>query len=227
MKKAITFLLALTLLFALCACGAASAPSAPAPAEPAPAPAEPAQSEPEEPAAPENERQIADVFEYATIEGEDNMVWGYIFEEDVTVTGDNGRVIFANCEFKKNIYNCCGEGGKVVLDDACIFADSSECILNSTLKEAGDDTDLPKFLYFCEGVKVTCEGCGAAVTYANIPIVFNGETYPIDTADFFMDETSGVFEPYSGQEGANVHNRCQYYQNGELVEMHVAVQAAM
>ena len=225
MKKAITFLLALTLLFALCACGTAPA-SAPAPAA-QPAPAAPAESEPEEPAAPEEERQIADVFEYATIEGEDVMVWGYIFEEDVTVTGDNGRVIFANCEFKKNIYQRGGEGSKVVLDDACIFADSSECIFDSTLKEAGDDTDLPKFMYFCEGVKVVCDGCGAAVTYANIPIVFNGESYPIDTAEFFIDETSGAFEPYSGQEGANVHNRCRYYQNGELVEMHVAVEAAM
>ena len=42
------------------------------------------------------------------------MVWGCIFEEDVTVTGDNWRIIFTNCEFKKNIYNRCGEGGKVV-----------------------------------------------------------------------------------------------------------------
>ena len=222
MKKVSAFLLALSLLFSLCACGA-KPEAAPEPAEP-PAPVE---SEPEQPTAPEEERQIADVFEYATIEGEDNMVWGYVFEEDVTVTGDNGRVIFANCEFKKNIYNCCGEGGKVLLDDACILSESTECILDSTLKEAGDDTDLPKFLYFCEGVKVTCDGCGAAVTYADIPIVFNGESYPIDTAEFFVDETTGAFEPYSGQEGANIHNRCQYYQNGELVEMHIAVQAAM
>ena len=220
MKKAIAFLLALSLLFALCACGAAPTPSEPAPAEST-------QSEPEQPTAPEEEREIATEFEYATIEGEDNMVWGYVFEEDVTVTGDNGRVIFANCEFKKNIYNRCGEGGKVLLDDACILSESTECIFDSTLKEAGDDTDLPKFMYFCEGVRVTCEGCGAAVTYADIPIVFNGESYPIDTAEFFVDETSGAFEPYSGQTEATMHNRCQYYQDGKFVEMHVAVEVAM
>lgn len=145
MKKVSAFLLALSLLFSLCACGAAPQPAEP----PTPVESESEQSTPEE------LRQIADVFEYATIEGEDNMVWSYVFEEDVIVTGDNGRVIFANCEFKKNIYNCCGEGGKVLLDDACILSESTECILNSTLKEAGDDTDLPKFLYFCEGVNVT------------------------------------------------------------------------
>ena len=221
MKKVSAFLLALSLLFSLCACGAAPE-AAPQPAEP-PAPVE---SEPEQ-STPEELRQIADVFEYATIEGEDNMVWGYIFEEDVTVTGDNGRVIFANCEFRKNIYNCCGEGGKVLLDDACILSESTECILDSTLKEAGDDTDLPKFLYFCEGVRVTCEGCGAAVTYADTPIAFNGESYSIDTAEFFTDENGTKFEPYSGQAEATMHNRCQYYQDGKLVEMHIAVEVAM
>ena len=209
MKKLMAFLLTSSLLFALCACGAAKPDEQPAPPQ------------------PESERKLADVFEYTTIEGEDRMVWGYIFEEDVTVSGDNGRVIFANCEFKKDIYNRCGEGGKVVLDDACVLSEDTACILDSPLEEAGDDTDLPKFLYFCEGVRVVCDGCGAAVTYADIPIVFNGETYPIDTADFFMDETSGAFEPYSGQDGANIHNRCRYYQDGKLVEMHVAVQAAM
>jgi len=219
MKKVIAFLLALTMLFALCACG--SEPEATTKEAEQTAPTE---GETEQSAFSEEERQIADVFDYATIEGEDNMVYGYIFEEDVTVNGDNGRVIFANCEFKKNIYNCGGEGAIVMLDDACIFSDSSECVINSALEDAGIDTTLPKFMYFCPGVKVTCKGCGAAVTYAEIPIVFNGETFEISDAEYLTDDVGSKFEPYDGQD-ATIHNHCQYYENGELVVMDIAVQA--
>lgn len=156
------------------------------------------------------------------LSGKEENVDGMTFDGDVIVTGENGRLTFTNCTFNAKVINKGGEGAKVFVWADCTFAKGAECILDSTLKEATGDTDLPKFMIFCDYPGVTCKGAGAVVMPGNLAAKVNGAEYPIDTAEYFVDETTGEFVPYSGQE-ANMHNFAMWEENGEAVQMHVAL----
>jgi len=83
------------------------------------------------------------------------------FDGDVVIKGEGGSVTFVNCIFNGNIINKGGEGARVILVEDCKFAEDSECIIESSLKEATLETDLPKFLIFCEAPSISCKNCGA------------------------------------------------------------------
>ena len=87
------------------------------------------------------------------------------------------------------------------------------------------DTDLPKFMIFCEMPEVSCETLGAVITSADQAIRLNGTSHPISEAALFSNEQTGELGPYSGQE-ATAHNLAKWVENGESVQMHVAVLAA-
>jgi len=144
------------------------------------------------------------------------------FDGDVVITGKGGIIVFTNCVFNGNIINKGEEGARVILMEDCKFAENSECVIESSVKEATMETDLPKFLVFCEVPPVSCENSGAVVTLSENEIEFNGEKYPIENAELFNDETTGEIVPYTGQE-AIMHNVAKWIENGEEVNLHLAI----
>lgn len=152
---------------------------------------------------------------------EDNID-GKTFDGDVIITGDDGKLIFTSCTFNGNIISNGGEGAVVFVGDNCKFAKESKCIIDSTIKEATQDTNLPKFIILCEMPEVSCKNIGAVVAPANMAIRLNGSKYPIEAAEYYLNESTGDFAPYSGQE-STMHNFAMWTENGKAVQMHIAV----
>ena len=146
------------------------------------------------------------------------------FHGDVVITGEGGSVAFVNCVFNGNIVNKGGEGARVILMGDCKFAEDSVCVIESSVKEATLETDLPKFLIFCEAPSVSCKNSGAVVTLAEHEIEFNGKKYPIENAEFFNIDTTAEIVPYTGQE-SNMHNVAKWTENGEEINYHLAIWA--
>lgn len=202
-KKLPLICLILALIFCMCACGSEAKPSENS---------SPAASAPAEPVS-------------FDLSGKEDHIDGKTFDGDVIVIGDNGKLTFTNCTFNGDLINNGGEGAAVFVWEDCSFAKESKCILDSTIKDATQDTNLPKFMIFCEMPEVSCKNAGAVVAPAGSAIKLNGNNYPIDTAEFFVNESTGDFAPYSGQE-ATMHNYAMWTENGEAVQMHVAVYTA-
>ncbi len=214
MKKLMLLSVIVLLLCSLCACTGKETPTAAAPTQ------EPAASE--EPAAQEaSGRPEAEQYEY-TPTAEQTVVSGLLFSKDVTVSGGTGIVVFCDCEFKGNIILKGGEGTRIILNDDCVLSDATEGKILSTVTEATMASDLPKIMNFCSTVKVTLEGSGAVVAPLNLPIVLNGTTYKGEESEWFVNEVTGEFTEYSGQE-AQYHNICSWTENGEPVLMAVAI----
>ncbi len=205
MKKAFLLCLALILALGLAACGSA-APAAPA-------------ADAGEAAAPEAGKPETTTYD---LSGKEENIDGLSFDGDVIVTGENGMLRFTNCTFNAKLINQGGEGAKVFVWEDCSFAEGAECVLDTSLEEATMDTDLPKFMLFCDAPNVVCEKAGAVVAPAGQAITLNGTEYPIDTAESFVNESTGDFAPFDGQE-ANMHNFAMWTENGEVVQMHVAI----
>ncbi len=144
------------------------------------------------------------------------------FDGDVVITGEGGAVVFVNCVFNGNIIHQGGEGARVLLMEGCKFAEDSVCMIESSLKEATMETDLPKFMFFGEAPSVSCKNSGAVLALSNNVIEFNGEKYPVESAELFNDETTGEIISYTGQE-ANFHNVAKWTENGEEVLLHLAI----
>lgn len=144
------------------------------------------------------------------------------FDGDVVITGEGGAVTFANCVFNGNIVNKGGEGARVIFAEDCKFAEDSECVIDSSLKEATLETDLPKFLIFCEAPSVSCKNSGAVLTLSENEIEFNGEKYPIENAELFNNDATGEIVPFYGQE-VNLHNVAKWTENGEEINLHLAI----
>ena len=144
------------------------------------------------------------------------------FEGDVVVTGEGGSVTFVNCVFNGNIVNKGGEGARVILVDGCEFADGSECVIDSSVNEATMESDLPKFLFFGEAVPVSCKNAGAVLAFAEYDIEFNGEKHAVENAELFNVDATGEIVPYTGQD-ANMHNVAKWTENGEEVNLHLAI----
>lgn len=144
------------------------------------------------------------------------------FDGDVVIIGEGGSVAFVNCVFNGNIINKGGEGARVMLAEDCKFAEDSECVIESSLKEATLETDLPKFLIFCEAPSISCKNSGAVLTLSENVIEFNGKEYPIENAEFYNDGTTDEIVPFSGQE-VNFHNVAKWTENGEEITFHLAI----
>ena len=144
------------------------------------------------------------------------------FDKDVVITGNGGSITFVNCVFNGNIINKGGEGARVILVDGCKFAEGSECVIDSSLKEATIETDLPKFLIFGEAPSISCKNSGAVLTLAENEIEFNGKKHVIENAELFNIDGTDEIVPFSGQE-ANFHNVAKWTENGEEIHFHLAI----
>ena len=106
----------------------------------------------------------------------------------------------------------------------CKFAADTECVIESSLKEATLETDLPKFLIFGEAPSVSCKNAGAVLTFSENVIEFNGEKYSIENAELFNIDSTEEIVPYTGQE-ANMHNVAKWTENGEEIKFLLAILA--
>ena len=144
------------------------------------------------------------------------------FDGDVVIIGEGGAVTFINCVFNANIINKGGEGARAIFTEDCKFAENSKCMIESSLKEATLETDLPKFLIFCEAPPISSKNSGAVLTLSENEIEFNGAKYSIENAELFNNDATGEIVPFYGQE-VNFHNVAKWTENGEEVNLHLAI----
>ena len=163
-----------------------------------------------------------DAVEYDITGKSDFSVTDTTFNGDVVISGEGGSVTFANCVFNGNVVNKGGEGARVIFVEGCKFAEDSECVIDSSLKEATLETDLPKFIIFGDAPSISCQNSGAVLTFAENVIEFNGQKYPIENAELFNVDATDEIVPFSGQE-ANLHNVAKWFENGEEVNLHLAI----
>ena len=201
MKKNLALTLALITLMSLAACGDGRAAQSPAVNDPS------SQQD-------ENRRSKATEFTFELAEDEERVVENLVFDEDVTVSGDFGTIVFENCEFNGNILNTADQFTKVIFSDGTTV--NGNCVFKNTTKEATLDDPIPKFIS-TKALNIVCEDCIGSCVLEDTEdsIIFNGETYSIADAEFFLDSDTNDLVPYEGQE-ASVLFVGQWWENGEL-----------
>ena len=160
--------------------------------------------------------------EYDITGKSDFSVTDTTFDGDVVITGEGGSISFVNCVFNGNVTNKGGEGARVIFTEDCKFAENSECVIDSSLKEATMETDLPKFLIFGEAPSISCTNSGAVLALAEEVIEFNGEKHSIENAELYNNDATGEIVPFDGQE-VNFHNVAKWTENGEEINLHLAI----
>lgn len=209
MKRILALIFSLTMVMLLTACGGGETQ----PNTDNSDPGNQQQEQSSENTTDENGRSKATEFTFELDAEEERTVENLVFDEDVTISGDFGIIIFENCEFNGDIINTAEQFTRVILTNGTTV--NGECILRNTTKEATMDTPIPKFIS-SETLNIVCEECIGAgiVDNAEANIIFNGKTYSISDAEYFLGpETDGVV-PYEGQE-ANVLCVGQWWENGE------------
>ncbi len=157
--------------------------------------------------------ETAQEHDFKVIEGEDVVIENTVFEEDVTISGDNGQILFNGCQFKGNITNTANEGTVVVISQSEI---EGQCVFKNEIKETTMEASFPKFIVD-SNVDVAAEECiGAVIPMGDFEITFNGETYNMADSQLFFDISNAEagFVPYEGQE-ANYYCVAQWWENGE------------
>lgn len=166
-------------------------------------------------------REPAEVYEF-DLSGQEIVVEGQIFDGDITIIGEGGQVTFNNCAFNGNIFNKGGVGARILLSEDCEVIEGFACVLDTDIGEATLETDLPKFLIFCEMPEIICETSGSVATTADKPIRMNGEVFPVESATSYMNEETGEMGEYTGQE-VTIHNYGMWIENGVKVVYHFAI----
>ena len=162
----------------------------------------------------ENGRSKATEFTFELAAEEERIVENLVFDEDVTISGDFGIIVFENCEFNGDIINAAEQFTRVILPDGTTV--NGNCVFKNTTKEATMDSPIPKFIS-PNTLNIVCEDCiGSGVLESTEEnITFNGEAYSIADAGFFLDPDTNDLVPYEGQE-ASVLFVGQWWENGEL-----------
>ena len=139
------------------------------------------------------------IFELAA--EEERIVENLVFDEDVTVSGDFGIIVFENCEFNGDIISTAEQFTRVILSDGTTV--NGNCVFKNTTKEATMDSPMPKFVS-PNTLNIVCEDCiGSCVldgTEENI--IFNGETYSMADVEFFYDANTNELVHYEEQEAS-------------------------
>ena len=163
----------------------------------------------------ENGRTKATEFTFELDAEEERIVENLIFDEDVTISGDFGAIIFENCEFNGDIINTAEQFTRVVLPEGTTV--NGNCVFKNTIKEATMDYPMPKFMS-PNTLNIVCEDCiGSYILQGTEDsIVFNGETYSMDDVEFFYVADTNELVPYEGQE-ASVIFVGQWWENGEKI----------
>ena len=92
----------------------------------------------------ESGRSKATEFTFELAAEEERTVENLIFDEDVTISGDFGVIIFENCEFNGDIINTAEQFTRVVLPDGTTV--NGNCVFKNTTKEANMDYPMPKYI---------------------------------------------------------------------------------
>lgn len=202
MKKILALTLALTMLMSLSACGGGGDTQSQADNN--------SSSQQED-----NGRSKATEFTFELAAEEERTVENLIFDEDVTISGDFGVIIFENCEFNGDIINTAEQFTRVVLPDGTTV--NGNCVFKNTTKEANMDYPMPKYIS-PNTLNIVCEDCIGSGILENTEnsIVFNGETYSMaDVESYYVADTNELV-PYEGQDASTLFVG-QWWENGEKV----------
>ncbi len=202
MKKILVLMLALAMLLSLFGCSNG---------EDAQSQAENNSSSQQE----ENEENKATEFTFELSEDEERTVENLVFDEDVTISGDFGIIIFENCVFNGDIINTADWFTRVILSDGTTV--NGNCVFKNTIKEATMDTPVPKFIS-PNTLNIVCEDCIGSCILDDTEgsIVFNGETYSLADMEFYYDAEANELIPYDGQDITELFVG-QWWENGEKV----------
>lgn len=162
---------------------------------------------------PEDGRTVAEQFEFVVEDNEEWIVADYIFNEDVTVSGGIGNVVFENCVFNGDVYQKSETGTRLFINATNEV--NGKIIIQNDIKEGSFETSLPK-VFTNAPFDVTCDGCiGAVVGMNDSEVSFNGQSYTVNDAENFFDLELGIVA-YEGQK-ANIIFVAQWWENGEQV----------
>lgn len=163
----------------------------------------------------ETGRSKATEFTFELAEDEERTVENLVFDEDVTISGDFGMIVFENCEFNGDIISTATMFTKVILPVGTTV--NGNCVFKNTIKEANMDYPMPKFVS-SNTLNVVCEDCigSCILDGTEESIIFNGETYTMADVEFFYDADTNMLVPYDGQEVSTLFVG-QWWENGETV----------
>ena len=203
MKKFLVLLLMTAMTLSLAACSGSGS-----------ADGETAQGETEE-TEQSAEKETAQEYNYELSEGDALEVENIIFEEDVTVSGNNAQITSTGCEFKGNIINTADEGTRVIMNGSSI---DGRCVCQNTIKETTMEWSFPKLIVDFP-MEVVSEDCiGSVIAMGDFDVVFNSEVYTMADSELFYDISNpdAGFVPYEGQE-ADYFAIAQWWENGEQI----------
>ena len=204
MKKFLVMLLMTVITISLCSCSGTASNDGEASGE--------------ENAEGQNEtKEVAQDYVYELAEEDYTEVENLIFEEDVTVSGDNAQIVFNGCEFKGDIINTAEVGTQVILNNSSL---EGKCVFRNNTKEATMEVSFPKFIVDSP-VEAVSEDCiGSIIAMGDFETVFDGETYTMADSELFYDISNAEagFVPYEGQE-ASYYAIAQWWENGEKIIM--------
>ena len=162
----------------------------------------------------ENGRSKATEFTFELAAEEERIVENLIFDENVTVSGDFGVIVFENCEFNGDIINTADQFTRVIISDSTTV--NGNCVFKNTTKEATMDSPIPKFISN-KTLNIVCEDCIGSFVLDGTEedVKFNGETYSIDNIELFYDANTNELVPYEDQEATTLFVG-QWWENGEL-----------
>ena len=163
----------------------------------------------------ENGRRKATEFTFELAAEEERIVENLVFDEDVTISGDFGIIVFENCEFNGDIINAAEQFTRVVLSDGTTV--NGNCVFKNTIKEATMDYPMPKFIS-PNTLNIVCEDCigSCVLDGTEEDIIFNGETFSIADVEFSYDANTNELVPYERQEASALFVG-QWWENGEKV----------
>lgn len=163
----------------------------------------------------ESGRSKATEFTFALSEDEERIVEDLVFDEDVTVSGDFGIIVFENCEFNGDIISTAEQFTRVILSGGTTV--NGNCVFQNTIQEASMDYPMPKFIS-SDTLRIVCEDCIGSFILdgTEASIVFNGETYSMADVEFYYDADANELVPYEGQEVTSLFVG-QWWENGEKV----------
>ena len=143
----------------------------------------------------------AEIAPYEYCVGPDGAYYeNYTYPADVIISGENTQIMFVHCRFEGNVILTAAEGTRVLLLGCETMG---ECILQNDVRDADMDYSNPKFITDTP-LNVVCNDCAGTVAAIGVfELTFNGQTYGLEDAQIFIDETGGM-GPYEGQEATNL-----------------------
>ena len=198
MKKVLSVLLILSMVLCFVACGNQQE-----------------EAEQQVPEVDENGMSVATEFEFTIDPENEQLIDNLIFNEDVYINGDNGRIIFNKCEFNGKLINTSKEGAFVFISEWCTFGENFEAVIDNGIEESSMEASLSKFMLW-QPMDVTIKGAGAVTSIGAFDLTVNGKTYSKADAKFYMDEVNGGgIEEYDGTQEGNLLYVGSWKENGE------------